>query len=102
MGVRTALVYPLRWVPPGRLGVRLPLPAAARNLVVRAGYVALTEYPQTREVAVDGRRMLCDTSDMIQRTMYAFGVWEPAVTAWFREHIRHGDVVIDIGANVGY
>jgi FkbM family methyltransferase len=46
--------------------------------------------------------MLCDTSDMIQRTMYAFGVWEPAVTAWFRGHIRHGDAVIDIGANVGY
>jgi FkbM family methyltransferase len=42
------------------------------------------------------------TSDLIQRYLYLFGMWEPDITHWLREHLRPGDVVIDIGANIGY
>lgn len=43
-----------------------------------------------------------DTSDLIQRYLYVFGVWEPDITAWVRDHLRPGDVAVDIGANLGY
>nr|WP_246602347.1 FkbM family methyltransferase [Falsiroseomonas tokyonensis] len=33
--------------------------------------------------------------------MYFFGVWEPTITALYRAALRPGDVVVDIGANVG-
>ncbi len=39
--------------------------------------------------------------DMIHSYLYFFGVWEPGVTRVFRQHLRVGDVCIDIGANVG-
>jgi FkbM family methyltransferase len=42
------------------------------------------------------------TEDIIQRYLYLFGVWEPDITAWVRSHLRPGDVVVDIGANIGY
>lgn len=46
---------------------------------------------------VDGR-----TDDLIQRYLYLFGVWEPNTTQWVREHLQPGDVVVDVGANIGY
>lgn len=39
--------------------------------------------------------------DAVHSYAYFFGVWEPAVTAVYRAALREGDVVIDIGANVG-
>ena len=43
-----------------------------------------------------------DTRDFIQRYIYVFGVWEPNLSQWLVQHLSHGDVVIDAGANVGY
>ena len=40
--------------------------------------------------------------DLIQSRLYYFGIWEPAVTQVFIDSLRSGDVVIDVGANVGY
>ena len=31
-----------------------------------------------------------------------FGVWEPTITAWFQRLVGPGDVVLDVGANLGY
>lgn len=39
--------------------------------------------------------------DMIHQRLYFFGVWEPNLTALFRSRLGPGDVVIDVGANVG-
>jgi FkbM family methyltransferase len=33
--------------------------------------------------------------------LYFFGVWEPTITAIYRAALRPGDVVVDVGANVG-
>ncbi|MBX9699286.1 MAG: FkbM family methyltransferase [Acetobacteraceae bacterium] len=48
-----------------------------------------------------GARLHGRLDDLIHRFAYFFGVFEPAVTAVFETTLRPGDVVIDIGANVG-
>ncbi len=39
--------------------------------------------------------------NLIDRYLYFFGVWEPGLSAVMKWHLRPGDRVIDIGANVG-
>lgn len=39
--------------------------------------------------------------DLIHAYLYFFGVWEPGISRVFRWHLRQGDRVIDIGANIG-
>jgi FkbM family methyltransferase len=48
-----------------------------------------------------GARLEGSFPDVVHSFVYFFGVWEPAVTALYRAALRPGDVVIDIGANVG-
>lgn len=47
-------------------------------------------------------RIPVHTSDIIQRYLYLFGVWEPHLTAWISRRLRPGDVFVDVGANIGY
>jgi FkbM family methyltransferase len=49
-----------------------------------------------------GSRMRVATSEVTGRMLATSGIWEPHVTAVFRERLRSGDVCLDIGANVGY
>ena len=49
-----------------------------------------------------GARMHVRFPDTIQSFVYFFGVWEPAITAYLTQALAPGDIVIDIGANVGY
>lgn len=42
------------------------------------------------------------TSDVIQRYIYYFGMWEPNVEAFLRARLRSGDIFVDVGANIGY
>ena len=49
-----------------------------------------------------GALMKGTTSDVIQRYIYYFGMWEPNVGAFLRARLRPGDVFVDIGANIGY
>jgi FkbM family methyltransferase len=64
-----------------------------------AGLVAGPDLPRGRV----GRRLSvrCDLSEQIQRQIY-FGLYEPTETPIFRGLVRPGDVVLDVGANVGY
>ncbi|WP_338663916.1 FkbM family methyltransferase [Pararoseomonas sp. SCSIO 73927] len=48
-----------------------------------------------------GARLEGAFPDVVHGYVYFFGVWEPSVTALLRAALRPGDVVIDIGANVG-
>lgn len=49
-----------------------------------------------------GARMHVRFPDTIQSFVYFFGVWEPAITAYLTRALAPGDIVIDIGANIGY
>ncbi|MBC9179135.1 FkbM family methyltransferase [Pseudoroseomonas ludipueritiae] len=48
-----------------------------------------------------GARFTGSFPDAVHSYAYFFGVWEPGVTAIYRQALRPGDVVVDIGANVG-
>jgi FkbM family methyltransferase len=48
-----------------------------------------------------GLRFLGSTFDLIHSRMYFFGFWEPAITDYLRRALRPGDIVVDVGANVG-
>lgn len=49
-----------------------------------------------------GIRMNLCPREFIQNRILFFGVWEPNVTALFHAFLQPGDVVVDVGANVGY
>jgi FkbM family methyltransferase len=49
----------------------------------------------------NGTRLHGSFPDIIHVYSYFFGVWEPAVTAYYEKVLHSGDIVLDIGANVG-
>jgi FkbM family methyltransferase len=49
-----------------------------------------------------GGRFVCDLRDLVQSRIYYFGAWEPNLTAYIRGALRSGDVMVDVGANIGY
>ena len=49
-----------------------------------------------------GSRMIVQTSDLVGRLLATSGVWEPHVTAAFREVLGQGDRCVDAGAHIGY
>lgn len=53
-------------------------------------------------ITTQGWRISGHTRDWIQRTLYYFGLWEPNLSAWIASRLKHGDVFVDVGANVGY
>ena len=60
--------------------------------------------PQKRSIVArlkNGSRIYGNFPDVIHVYLYFFGVWEPAITAYYERVLRPGDIVIDIGANVG-
>lgn len=63
-------------------------------------HILWRSFPITAETRF-GARLEGSFPDVVHSFVYFFGVWEPAVTALYREALRPGDVVIDIGANVG-
>lgn len=48
-----------------------------------------------------GLRFEGPLGDLIQQRLYFFGVWEPSITAYLAEHLAPGDIVVDVGANIG-
>lgn len=57
---------------------------------------------QTTAVTEFGTRHKIQFPDKIQRYIFYFGVWEPAITAFIRASLAPGDTFVDIGANIGY
>ncbi len=82
---------------------RTPLPYGRSLLYHRVVAPLLVRRP-TRSIVTTaaGDRFDCGTQDLIQRSIYAFGVWEPATSAFIASRLRPGDTFVDVGANIGY
>jgi len=84
---------------PARLIASLPF---ARGTALRVWYRIQRLRGETMVWTAFGARMRCDARDIIQASIVHFGVWEPAATRAFDKMIESGDVVVDLGANIGY
>lgn len=64
----------------------------------------LRSHPRDFESAqtIYGFTVSGNTADHIQRRIHLFGVWEPNLSRWMAGYLRPGDVVVDVGANIGY
>jgi FkbM family methyltransferase len=99
--VVAALLRTVRLLPPAWLG-RIPV-ANARAVALVALDKAVRRYPKDYvRTCTDGSLIRGNTRDLVQRWIYVFGVWEPDLTAWLRARLSAGDVVVDVGANIGY
>lgn len=53
-----------------------------------------------KSVVVDGNRMILDKGDSMRLSI--LGIYEPLAVKHFQERIKPGDIVLDIGAHIGY
>jgi FkbM family methyltransferase len=88
-------------VPPP-LAAALPASARARSLLLLNRAVRRVPRTFAHSRTAFGFVVAGSTADLIQRYLYVFGVWEPNLSYWLRDHLRPGDVVVDVGANIGY
>lgn len=81
----------------------LPLLSPLRSTILMYLNWALQYHPKNLIVRTRmGFTMHGSTADMVLRWVRVFGAWEPHITAWVKGFLRPGDVVIDVGANLGY
>ena len=78
------------------------LPFGSRLCLRLYNRVLMHVSPSHRVRTYFGAEMDCDVRDMIQATILHFRVWEPNSSHVFERLLRPGDVVADVGANVGY
>jgi FkbM family methyltransferase len=78
----------------------VPLYGLFRLLVCLHGvlYGPLRSYIVCRFEAI----FTCILSDMVQRYIHLFGIWEPNITRVVQRRLSAGDIFVDVGANVGY
>jgi FkbM family methyltransferase len=105
--------------------IRLFVPTIAVLFLARLGrlYIRHAPFQFGKQDIVKGKTIfrLCDTCklsttattefgtrhkirfpDLIQKYIFYFGVWEPAITTFLRGSLSSGDRFVDVGANIGY
>ncbi|HUK60924.1 MAG TPA: FkbM family methyltransferase [Stellaceae bacterium] len=74
-----------------------------RALEKRLARGLLRRWPRQLAVATCfGARMEVDTGDFLGGRIALFGLWEPSITHYVAAALAPGDVMIDVGANIGY
>jgi hypothetical protein len=72
------------------LGHRIYMKA---NAVVKKDRAATTCFGSTMDCRID---------DNVDRRIYFFGVYEPNLTHFMKRTIKKDNIVVDVGANIGY
>ena len=71
-----------------------------RFSVVRAAESFVVSRLRSNVAVVHGHKMFLDPKDSLRLSI--FGVYEPFETDLVQHEVGEGDVVLDIGANIGY
>ena len=106
----SAVQVALERYPPKRRGTELLRGLrVAEGLLVAALALAAVRWAalfidgvEERVSTSSGFEMHLDLTDALQLYIFLFGVWEPSTTALVERLVGSGDVVIDVGAHVGY
>lgn len=100
--LKRVVVAAARRLPP-RAVRRLPASGVRAFLLTMLGRVLEAEPISFRRAKTPfGFAITGTTADLLQRQVYVFGIWEPNISRWVQGYLRPADVVVDIGANVGY
>lgn len=81
---------------------RLPHRLRSRSLLAFDRLLQIHPIEFRRASTRYGFKVSGNTKDLIQRCAYLYGVWEPTLSRWITEHLRPGDIAVDVGANIGY
>lgn len=84
---------------PARLGAGIVGALAAGGLTGQRGFRGAPYEGMTS--TLEGDLFHVNTGDLIEEFLHLFGTWEPDLQAWLRGRLRPGDVVLDVGANIG-
>jgi FkbM family methyltransferase len=96
--------------------IALPTSVALALAIVVFGVVALrhaqsqsnykgawAKFQETGSIVVRGHTLYLNPDDkVITPFMVRSGTWEPTETEVFLKHVKAGDTVVDVGANIGY
>lgn len=79
--------------------ILLNSPLVHSNIVIKIGRL-LRSFSKSDFVEIEGRKMFVHGNDGLALSI--FKVYEPTQTEVVKEYVKEGDVVLDIGAHVGY
>lgn len=83
---------------------KLAIPLRGQDLnrfyLVRLVLNFLFRHFKPKYVVVDGNKIFLDKDDSLRLSI--LGVYEPLMIKLFKEKIKPGDIVVDVGAHIGY
>lgn len=72
----------------------------ARNPLVKLSRNRILYFLRQNEIELDGHKMYLDREDSLGLSKH--GIFEPFETGICKREIKPGDIIVDIGANIGY